>query len=236
MRCARKARARSGSEMRYTNNQFHETTFGDRVYVHARLASGGVSATGMNTIKSNSGNTRQTSAPVAGTLLAAPSVAGTGAPGAAGSFLHYAWSGRLAALDGQALPAKSGIVPAGPGVHTLVVDGQQVASLTLGVATCPKKGACLAAGRFEVRVPGARLLTQEADTAFFSLPGGATLAVQVLDRRDKNGHFWCARTDLTDLTQRQERSGPGAGAPARPTRRSIPWRFETEERRERGPG
>ena len=183
------------NEMRYSNDQFYETAFGDRVYVHSRWAPGGVNASGLNTIRTNAGNQRQLSAPVAGTLLAAPSVAGTGAPPAAGSFLHYAWSGRSASLDGQALGAKSGIVPAAPGSHVLVVDGTQVASLTLGTATCANRGAvCVAAGRFEIRVPGARLLTQEADTAFFSLPGGATLAVQVLDRRDRNGHFWVARS------------------------------------------
>jgi predicted outer membrane repeat protein len=183
------------NEMRYTNNQFHETTFGDKVYFHSKLAQGGVNATGMNQIKSHSGNLRQSSTPVAGTLLAAPSVVGTGAPAAAGTFLHFAWSGRSATLDGQALTVKSGIAPAGPGAHSLVVDGTQIGSLTLGAATCPKKGTvCLAGGRFEIRVPGARLLTQEADTAFLSLPGGETLAVQILDRRDKNGHFWLARS------------------------------------------
>ena len=97
-------------------------------------------------------------------------------------------------------------MPAGPGPHTLVVDGTQVASVTLGAATCANTGAvCLTGGRFEVRVAGARLLTQEADTAFLSLPGGATLAVQVLDRRDKNGHFWVVRSvsnvsGLSDLS------------------------------------
>lgn len=189
------------NEMRYTNNQFHETTFGDRVYVNSRFAPVGVNAAGMNNVESNSGNVRQSSPPVAGTLLAAPSVVGTGAPASAGSFLHFAWSGRSASLDGQALTARSGILPAGPGAHTLVVDGTPVASLTLGAATCANKRGplaservCLAGGRFEVRVSGARLLTQEADTAFLSLPGGATLAVQVLDRRDKNGHFWVARS------------------------------------------
>jgi predicted outer membrane repeat protein len=183
------------NELRYTNNQFYETTFGDRVYVHNRLAPGGLNAAGLNTLKSNTGNLRQFSPPVAGTLLAAPSVVGTGAPASAGTFLHFAWSGRTASLDGQALAAKSGILPTGPGPHTLVVDGTQVGSLTLGAATCTKRGTvCVAAGRFEIRIPGAHLLAQEADTAFFSLPGGATLAVQLLDRRDKNGHFWLARS------------------------------------------
>ncbi len=183
------------NEMRYANNQFHETTFGDTVYVNTRLAPTGVSASGLNALESNSGNQRQLSPPVAGSLLAAPSVVGTGAPAAAGTFLHFAWSGRSATLDGQALTARSGIAPAGPGPHSLVVDGTLVASLTLGAATCANKGAvCVAGGRFEIRLPGARLLTQEEDTAFFSLPGGATLAVQVLDRRDENGHFWLARS------------------------------------------
>jgi hypothetical protein len=183
------------NEMRYTNNQFHETTFGDKVYFNSRFAPAGVNAAGMNNFDGHSGNARLSSTPVAGSLLAAPSVVGTGAQAAASSFLHYAWTGRSAMLDGQALPARSGIVPAGPGPHTLVVDGTPVASLTLGAATCANKGAvCLAGGRFELRVEGARLLAREADTVFLALPGGATLAVQVLDQRDKNGHFWVARS------------------------------------------
>lgn len=194
------------NEVRYVNNQFFETTFGDRVYVNTRSASGGVNAAGMNNLDGNSGNVRLFSAPVAGTLLAAPSVVGTGAPATAGTFLHFAWSGRSASLNGQPLATKSGIAQGGPGVHTLVVDGTQVGRLTLGAATCAKKKkACVAGGRFEIRVPGARLVAEEADTAFFSLPGGATLAVQVLDRRDKNGHFWLARSvsnvsGLSDLS------------------------------------
>lgn len=183
------------NEMCYVNNKFYETTHGDKVYFNSRSALGGGNVGVLSSQPCSSGNVRLFSPPVAGTLLSAPSVVGTGAPPAAGSLLHYAWSGRSASLDGQALSLRGGIMPAGPGTHTLVVDGQQVASVTLGAAKCGKKGAvCLTGGRFELRVPGARLLAQEADTAFFSLPGGATLAVQVLDRRDTNGHFWLARS------------------------------------------
>ena len=180
------------NEVRYINNQFFETTSGDRVYVNSRHASGGTNVTGLNSLPGNSGNVRLFSPPVAGTLLAAPSVVGTGAPRTPGTFLHFAWSGQSASLDGQALTVRSGIAPAGPGVHSLVVDGTQVASLTLSAAK--KSVVRLTAGRFEVRLSGARLLAQEADTAFFSLPGGGTVAVQILDRRDKNGHFWLARS------------------------------------------
>jgi hypothetical protein len=183
------------NEMHYIDNKLYETTHGDRAYFNSRSVPGGGNVVDLNNQPGNSGNVRLPSVPVAGTLLAAPSVVGTGAPASAGTFLHFAWSGRTASLDGQALGAKSGILPTGPGPHTLVVDGTQVGSLTLGAATCTKRGAvCVAAGRFEIRIPGAHLLAQEADTAFFSLPGGATLAVQLLDGRDKNGHFWLARS------------------------------------------
>jgi len=189
------------NEMRYDKNQFYETTYADKVYVNSMVDPNGASVTTLNqmtvsrgsrgtTDKSAVDNARLFSPPVAGTLLAAPSVVGTGAPAAAGTFLHFAWSGRSASLNGQTLAARNGQVAAGPGTHTLVVDGTQVASVTLPAAACPNRAACLVGGRFQVRVAGADLLTREADTAFFSLPGGATLAVQVLDRRDKNGHFW----------------------------------------------
>lgn len=194
------------NEVLYHNNQFHETTFGDRVYVHTRLAPNGADVATMNTLKGNSGNLRQFSPPVAGTLRAAPSVVGTGAPAAAATFLHFAWSGRSASLDGQVLTARSGIVPAGPGPHTLVVDGVQVGNLTLRPATCANGAVCLAGGRFEVRVEGARVLAREAEAAFFSLPGGATLAVQILDRRDKNGHYGIARS-VSNLSPVSDLSG-----------------------------
>jgi hypothetical protein len=189
------------NEMRYERNQFYETAFSDKVY-GGTFAPAGASASGLNNVRSNTGNVRLFSIPVAGTLLAAPSVAGTGAPGAAGSFLHYAWSGRSAALGGQALTARGGLLAAGPGTHALVVDGTQVGSVTIGTATCARGAACLGGGRFAVRIAGARLLAREADTAFFALPGGATVAVQVLDQRDKNGHFWVTRSvsGLSDLS------------------------------------
>jgi len=189
------------NDMRYDRNQFFETAFSDRVFVNSLVASAGASATTLSrlvvdrgsrgfTDKSIADNVRLFAPPVAGTLRAAPSVVGTGAPASAGTYLHFAWSGRSATLNGQGLGAHSGIAPAGPGTHALVIDGQTVATVTLGSVTCANGAVCLAGGRFEVRVQGAHLLAREADTAFFSLPGGARLAVQVLDRRDKNGHFW----------------------------------------------
>lgn len=179
------------NEMRYNNNQFFETSFSDKVYVDSRLAPAGLNVAGLNqTHKSEVDNTRLFSAPSVGTLRAAPSVVGTGAPASANTFLHFAWTGRAATLDGQPLAARAGIVPAGPGAHALVVDGQPAGSITLRPRTCANGAACLAANRFQVRVQGARLVAGEADTAFFSLPGGETLAIQVLDQRDKNSHFW----------------------------------------------
>lgn len=187
------------NEVRYDNNQFFETTFGDTVYADTKAASSGLNVASLNRLvvgsvdKSLVDNLRLFASPVAGSLLAAPGVVGTGAPAAAATFLHYAWSGRSATLDGKALTARSGLVQAGPGSHSLVVDGTPAATVSLGTATCANGAVCLASGRFEVRVEGASLLAREADTAFFSLPGGETLAVQVLDQRDKNGHYWVVR-------------------------------------------
>lgn len=194
------------NEMRYDNNQFFETSFSDKVYVDARSAPFGLNVAGLNlSFRSDVDNTRLFSAPAVGTLRAAPAAVGTGAPASAVTFLHFAWSGRSATLNGQPLTARSGIVPAGPGAHSLVVDGSPAGSVTLRPATCANGAACLGGGRFQVLVQGARLLAQEADTAFFALPGGETVAVQVLDRRDKNGHFWVVQgvsnvSGLSDLS------------------------------------
>lgn len=201
------------NDLRYENNQFYERAFGDRVYVHATAASSGASVSTLNglvvsrggrgvTDKSAGANAGLFSAPGIGTLRAAPSVVGTGAPALAGSFLGFAWSGRSATLNGQALPTRSALQPAGAGSYTLVVDGRPAASASLGNATCAAGAVCLTGGRFDVRVTwkkGAQvrracLVSREADTAFFALPGGITLAVQVLDRRDKNSHFWVVRS------------------------------------------
>jgi hypothetical protein len=193
------------NDVRYDNNQFYETAFFDKVYVNTLVSPNGAGASTLSrtvvdrpgrasTDKSLVSNVRLFSPPVAGTLLAAPSVVGTGAPPLPGTLLGYAWSGRTASLDGQGLTARSGVLLAGAGAHTLLVDGTQVAAVVPGTATCANGAVCLAGGRFEVRVPGARLLAREADMAFFSLPGGAVLAVQLLDRRDTNGHFWLVRS------------------------------------------
>jgi hypothetical protein len=201
------------NDLRYDNNQFYERAFGDRVYVSSAAAPGGASVSALNglvvsrgsrgsTDKSVIANAGLFSPPGIGSLRAAPSAAGTGAPPMSGSFLGFAWSGRSATLDGQALTARSGLQAAGAGAHSLVVDGREAASVSFGSATCAAGTVCLADGRFEVLVTWrngkalrrARLMSREADTGFFALPGGITLAVQILDRRDKNGHFWVVRS------------------------------------------
>jgi hypothetical protein len=201
------------NELRYDNNQFYETAFGDRVYVNAAATSNGASVSTLNSLvvyrggrgttdKSASPNAGLFAPPGIGTLRAAPSAVGTGAPPMSGSFLGFAWSGRSATLDGQALTTRSGLRASGAGTHSLVVDGRPASSASFGNVTCPAGAVCLADGRFDVRVTWkngeklrrARLVSREADTAFFALPGGTTLAVQVLDRRDKNGHFWVVRS------------------------------------------
>lgn len=201
------------NDLRYDNNQFYERAFGDRVYVNANAAPNGASVSMLNSLvvsrgdrgatdKSAIANAGLFSPPGIGTLRAAPSVVGTGAPAMSGSFLGFAWSGRSATLDGQTLTARSGLQAAGAGTHSLVVDGRAAQPAVLGSATCSAGAVCLTDGRFEVQVTWrkdgalrrARLVSREADTAFFALPGGITLAVQVLDQRDRNGHFWVVRS------------------------------------------
>jgi hypothetical protein len=131
------------NEMRYNNNQFFETSFSDKVYVDARSAPFGLNVVGLNlTPRSDVDNTRLFSAPAVGTLRAAPAAVGTGAPASAVTFLHFAWSGRSATLNGQSLAARTGIVPAGPGAHSLVVDGSPAAAPRPRRWRCPRVRAC----------------------------------------------------------------------------------------------
>ena len=203
------------NDVRYDKNQLFEATFGDKVYFNSLVEPAGASVATLNrltvsrgsrgtTDKSAVDNVRLFSAPVAGTLLAAPSLVATGAPASGETLLHYAWSGRAATLNGQALSSRHGQVVAGPGTHTLVVDGTQVAAVVLPAARCPAGAACLAGGRFQVRIPGAHLLAQEVDTAYFSLKGGGTFAVQV--RHDTKWHAWFVQgvsnvSHLSDLSR-----------------------------------
>lgn len=131
----------------YNNNQFYETTFGDKVYKDSLAAA--CNPSGLNTLvvshsggypsidKSTINNTAYSNIPNISTLFAAPSILlSTSAYGDAGpspAFLTYVWSGSSATLDGTPLSSRSGIIQTTTvGTHTLnasgVIDTVQVSN------------------------------------------------------------------------------------------------------------
>lgn len=123
----------------YNNNQFYETTFGDKVYVNTLTTSKSVQGLN-NLVVNHSGgappidksvipNIALSIEPVIAKLIAAPrqilSTAANGDPSQTTlSYLGYVWNGASASLDGSGLSDRAGIQPTGAiGAHTLSVDG-----------------------------------------------------------------------------------------------------------------
>jgi len=203
------------NEVRYNGNQFHLTS-GTSVYVHSRVAPGGLSAAELNNLasKSDGGNLRLTSAPRLGTVVGVPPFLGAGAPASAGSsggsFLAYAWSGRSATLLGQPLAAKAGLLPvAAAGDHALTVDGGAIDSARISASACTSGPTlCLNGDRFVAEVsffsgsPGsgkAVSLTNDTGTFWFFNEANVELVVKVLDGRAINGSFWVFYGALTNV-------------------------------------
>ena len=209
------------NDLRYDGNRFFPRTFGSLVYANTLSERDGADVFRLNSLvifrpglpafpKSVVPNTRLTSAPAAGALLAVPP-AGAGAPG--GVFpaaLAYAWSGRAATLDGQPLAARAGLVPgAAFGEHRLVADGVQVASARVAPASCTAGPLlCLGDDRFRLEVQWksggqsgagqAVALTRDTGTFWFFDPANLELVVKVIDGRALNGRFWVFFGALTD--------------------------------------
>lgn len=132
--------------VRYLNNQFHNTTFADRIYRHS-IAQSKTAAELNNLIITHSGvdkgsgNSWLSSAPVLGALLAAPrrilplTAVGDGQPSTE-SYLGYAWDGGNATLDGSAVSGGRGWGPTNVGTHTLNVSGTPFHA-TVGVGPSP---------------------------------------------------------------------------------------------------
>jgi hypothetical protein len=132
--------------VRYLDNQFHNTTFGDHIYRHS--SAGSKTPSELNSlvithsgIDKGSGNSWLSSPPVLGSLLAAPSrilpvtAVGDNLPSTV-SYLGYAWDGGAATLDGVAVSGGRGWGPTGVGAHTLEVAGTQFQA-TVGVGPAP---------------------------------------------------------------------------------------------------
>lgn len=137
------------NEVRYEGNRFFANDFSGKVYGHNMAAPGATDVPGLNALtvvraggqntEKGSGNQRIVSQPAEGQLLLVPPA---GAPGSrTPAFLGFAWSGNQARLESpggvrfaaqMSLPDRHGLVEADePGVYRLLVNGQEVDSVTL---------------------------------------------------------------------------------------------------------
>jgi hypothetical protein len=203
------------NEMRYNGNQFYSTTFGDKVYLNNLVDPNGASASELNSLvvsrgsrgttdKSDGGNTRVTSVPKIGSVLAAPPFLGAGAPGSANrTFLAYAWSGRSATLAGQSLSNKAGLLETtAAGDYALTVEGGTVDSTRVTASACTSGPTlCLNGDRFVAEVTwkdfqgktgSGKAVSLTSDTGYFWFfnESNVELMVKVLDGRPINGTFW----------------------------------------------
>jgi hypothetical protein len=203
------------NQMRYNGNQFYSTSFGTLVYVHNQLAPVGASAQELSFLpgKSDGGNTRLTSAPRVGAVLAAPPFLGTGSSASPGrSFLAYAWSGRAATLGGQSLSNKAGLLEAtAAGDYALAVEGSAVGSARVAASACTSGPAlCLNGDRFVAEVAwkdfqgktgSGQAVSLTSDTGYFWFfnSSNVELVVKVLDGRPLNGSFWVFYGSLSNV-------------------------------------
>ncbi len=163
------------NDLRYNNNRFSPTTFGDRVFQNTLVNFGGHTVSELNSLvvsrsngtstdKSQVANQALATAPNAGALVAAPSLvlaqaaAGDPAP-PTDAFLGYAWRGPSASIAGQRLPGRSGLFPVtDDGTFALRVAGAAVDSTQVraadGIAGCAgiDLSLCLNRDRFQVEV------------------------------------------------------------------------------------
>jgi hypothetical protein len=154
--------------------------------------------------KSDGGNSRLTSAPRLGAVLATPPFLGAGAPGStARSFLAYAWSGRSATLAGQSLSAKAGLLEVtAAGEYALAVEGGVVDTARVAASACTSGPTlCLNGDRFVAEVAWkdfqgntgmGRAVPLTSDTGYFWFfnESNVELVVKVLDGRAINASFW----------------------------------------------
>lgn len=209
------------NDVRYDGNRFASTPFGDLVYANSLAAPNGSSVAALNNLfvnrpgrvstpKSGVPNVRVTS-PREGALVAVPAPESVGAEATApqSSLLAYAWTGRSASLAGQALGAKAGFLPVGPGDYTLVVD-QSAAAATRVTGSCTAGPyLCVNGNRFRAEVTwkangtsgAGQAVALTGDTGYFWFfdPANAELVVKVLDGRGVNGHFWVFYGALTNV-------------------------------------
>ncbi len=144
----------------YNNNNFYETTFGDKIYRDsltdvqspAGLNSLVVSRSGSSTDKSPQNNNQLLANPsTINKLYAAPSMllpvlaAGEYAQSTTG-YLGYGWNGSSANLDGSSLSSQTGVQPTTTtGIHSMNVDGTN-STVQLPMGPAPDFNASMMSG------------------------------------------------------------------------------------------
>ncbi|HSN85251.1 MAG TPA: hypothetical protein VL025_00770, partial [Thermoanaerobaculia bacterium] len=152
------------NDVRYDGNRFGPGAFGDLVYLNTLAAPSGASAFTLNSLfvnrpgrvstpKSTVPNVR-VSSPREGALVAVPAPESVGAEPSSplGALLAYAWTGALANLSGQPLPAKSGLLPVAPGDYTLIASPSAVAFARVTGSCTAGPYLCLSNNRFRAEV------------------------------------------------------------------------------------
>ena len=195
--------------VRYDDNRFFPTRFGDRVYGNTLVNRNGASVAELNALVVRRGgrgaNQRLGSRPVTGALVALPvslaPLPGSGAP-PAGATVAYAWSGRSASAGDHVLTAPAGLLEGvGPGALPLVVDRATVAQAGVGAASCTVGNLlCMAGNRFRAEVAwkandlagAGRAVALTLDTGYFWFfdPANVELVTKLFDGRAANGKFW----------------------------------------------
>ena len=209
------------NDVRYDGNRFAPGTFGEVVYFNTLAAPNGASVSVLNSLfvnrpgristqKSAVPNAR-VSSPREGALVAVPAPESVGAEPSSpqGTLLAYAWTGPSANLAGQALPAKSGLLPVAPGDYALAVGASTVATAKVTGSCTAGPYLCLNNNRFRAEVAwkanggsgAGQAVALSGDTGYFWFfdPANAELVVKVLDGRGANNHFWVFYGALTNV-------------------------------------
>lgn len=209
--------------VRYDGNRIFGALFGDRVYLNTFTDPGrrGSNVPELNSLfvsrpgrpatrKSEVPNERLFSPPSAGTVVAVPSGLAAGAPGAtARARIGFAWAGRSAALAGQPLDTRAGLLTAPtPGDYALAVDGAAADLARVGPLACTGGPVlCLQNGRFRVEAQWkdaagntsaarAVAISEQAGWFGFADPASVELAVRILPG---NGYFGVSFAGLSTL-------------------------------------
>ncbi|MDY7092173.1 MAG: hypothetical protein SX243_04290 [Acidobacteriota bacterium] len=213
------------NNVRYNNNRFGPTGFGNKVYVNRLIRASGESVAELNALvvnrtdgtsvdKSSGGNQSLGSAPVEGQLVAAPPALSPEVPGGTIGRTHlgFAWSGSNARLGSQNLAQRSGVQASTVAGRTELRSGATLLdAATLAAAPCSVGPLlCLNQDRFKLGVdwqtprnefgPGLAVpLTNDTGYFFFFNESNVELVVKMLRGCGVNQHFWAFAGGLTNV-------------------------------------